>query len=59
MRNGDMKVLPARQGKAIGLTTGQSIQIINTHGSQAVDCWAFNADDTDEYMSMRHSRNAW
>jgi uncharacterized protein YcgI (DUF1989 family) len=50
--------LPARQGQALSLKGGQTIRIINIHGSQVVDTWAFNAADLSEFMSMEHSRTA-
>ena len=30
--------------------------MINTHGEQVVDSWAFNGDDLSELMSMEHTR---
>lgn len=48
--------LPARRGKAVRLNTGEAIRIINTHGTQVVDTWAFSADDLGEFMSMEHIR---
>ena len=48
--------IPARLGKATRLDAGQSIKLINTHGSQVVDTWAFIVDDLNEFMSMEHSR---
>jgi uncharacterized protein YcgI (DUF1989 family) len=48
--------LPARRGRAARLAKGQSIKIINTHGHQVVDTWAFNAADLKEFMSMEHVR---
>src|SRR5215471_21760937 len=30
--------------------------MINTHGTQVVDTWAFNAADLHEFMSMEHTR---
>jgi uncharacterized protein len=48
--------IPARSGKAVRINKRQSLKIINTHGSQVVDTWAFNADDLTEYMSMEHLR---
>jgi uncharacterized protein len=48
--------LPARAGRAVRLTRGQSLEIVNTHGQQVVDTWAFNADDRGEFMSMEHLR---
>lgn len=50
--------VPARGGKAIALKQGQSLRIINTHGHQVVDMWAFNADDLNEFLSMEHMRAA-
>lgn len=48
--------IPARHGKAARLAKGQSIRIVNTHGNQVVDTWAFNAADLHEFMSMEHAR---
>jgi uncharacterized protein len=49
-------LIPARSGKAHRLAKGQSVKIINTHGNQVVDFWAFNAFDPREYMGMEHCR---
>lgn len=49
-----METVPARQGRAVRLRAGQAIRIVNTHGSQVVDTWAFNAADPTEAMSMEH-----
>jgi uncharacterized protein YcgI (DUF1989 family) len=48
--------LAARTGKALRLGEGQQIRIVNTHGRQVVDTWAFAAGDMAEFMSMEHSR---
>ncbi len=48
--------VPARRGKAAKLKAGEAIRIINTHGSQVVDAWAFALPDLDEFMSMEHTR---
>jgi len=48
--------IPARSGKATQIQKGQLIKVINTHGEQVVDTWAFNAIDVAEFMSMEHSR---
>ena len=48
--------IPARCGAATHLRKGQKVKIINTHGSQVVDFWAFNADHPGEFMSMEHCR---
>ncbi|TFF23129.1 urea carboxylase-associated family protein [Jiella endophytica] len=54
--NGPLETIPARHGAALHLRRGQSVEIVNTHGTQVVDCWAFAADDLREYMSMEASR---
>ncbi len=48
--------IPARRGTATKLAAGQSVRVINTHGSQVVDTWAFNQADMGEFMSMEHTR---
>jgi uncharacterized protein len=48
--------IPARSGKAVRVQQGQRLTVVNTHGSQVVDTWAFNAEDLTEWMSMEHSR---
>jgi uncharacterized protein len=51
--------IPARRGIAARIARGQTIEVINTHGSQVVDTWAFAGDDIAELMSMEHSRAAF
>jgi uncharacterized protein YcgI (DUF1989 family) len=48
--------VPARQGRAVRLAKGECITIVNTHGTQVCDFWAFNAVDMREYLSMEHLR---
>lgn len=48
--------LTARTGKALRLAKGGKIRILNTHGRQVVDTWAFAEGDMAEFMSMEHSR---
>lgn len=55
---GTVYCVPARQGRAVRLKAGERIRIINTHGSQVCDMWAFNADDLSEFFSGEHSRLA-
>jgi hypothetical protein len=50
--------VPARRGKAARVARGQIVKVINTHGQQVVDTWAFNAQDLTEFMSMEHTRTA-
>ncbi len=49
-------VIPARSGIAARVKKGQTIKVINTHGNQVVDFWAFSAKDGREFMSMEHTR---
>ena len=56
MAESELITVPARRGKAVRLNKGQSIRVINTHGEQVVDTWAFVADDLYEFMSMEHWR---
>ena len=51
-----IQTLPARRGKAVRLRRGQALKVINSHGQQVVDTWAFNAEDLCEFMSMEHLR---
>lgn len=56
--------IPARKGKAAYVKKGQTVEIINTHGTQVVDTWAFSVNLSDstmdppamQYMSMQHTR---
>ena len=48
--------IPARRGKAAFVSAGQTITVINTHGEQVVDTWAFNRADLAEFMSNEHTR---
>ena len=50
--------IPARRGRAAFLSQGQSVRVVNTHGQQVVDTWAFRRDDLTEFMSMEHSRTS-
>ena len=47
-------IVPAGCGVAVRLAAGQRLAVINTHGTQVGDFWAFNAGDLGEYMSMEH-----
>ncbi len=58
IESGTLITIPARRGKAERIRQGQVIKVINTHGQQVIDTWAFNARDITEFMSMEHSRVA-
>lgn len=48
--------IPARRGRAAEVRKGQFIRVVNVHGTQVVDCWAFSRDNPGEFMSMEHTR---
>ena len=52
----DLIQIPARKGRAAFVSQGQSVKLVNTHGSQVVDTWAFARHDLKEFMSMEHTR---
>lgn len=51
-----MVLLPARNATAVSIEKGQYLKIINTHGKQVVDFWAFNPQDSHDYLSTVHTR---
>ncbi len=52
----DLIEIPARSGKAATVPAGRSVRVINTHGQQVVDTWAFCDGDMGEFMSMEATR---
>ena len=48
--------IPASHARAAFVKKGRKVRVINTHGTQVVDCWAFSAHNTGEFMSMEHCR---
>ena len=56
MASPSLITIPARGGKACRIAAGGSVRVVNTHGQQVIDTWAFNAADLSEFMSMEHSR---
>lgn len=55
----ELQTVPARRGVAVPLAKGQAIKIINTHGHQVVDFWAFVAGHLTEYSGMDQCRATW
>ena len=52
----DIVRVPAGHGRGFRLAAGQAVRLVNTHGTQVVDCWAWNAHDPGEHMSMEATR---
>ncbi|KAI1610817.1 hypothetical protein EDD36DRAFT_420847 [Exophiala viscosa] len=58
---GTKNTIPARSSAAAPLKAGQSITVINTHGTQVIDFWAFTLPTTGSktlptWLSMCHTR---
>lgn len=51
-----MRRIPAGHAISERVAAGRSVKVVNTYGSQVVDCWAFSAADVAEFMSMEHTR---
>jgi uncharacterized protein len=49
--------IPARYGIAIRVKAGDGLKLINLHGNQVFDTWAFSSVDLAEHMSMAHTRS--
>jgi uncharacterized protein YcgI (DUF1989 family) len=50
-------ILAFRENGSTLLQRGQSLKIINTHGTQVVDLWAFSSSAPSlSYLSMHHTR---
>lgn len=56
MENATTTPIPARTGWSARLESGQMLRLVDVQGGQAADLWAFNADDTAEFLSAHHSR---
>lgn len=51
--------IPARRGKAVHVGKGQALKIINTHGHQVVDFWAYVAGHLTEFVGTEQCRATW
>ena len=52
----EIQTIPARRGRAVRLKAGQALKVINTHGNQVVDFWAFCDPNVAEFQSNEHTR---
>ncbi len=52
-------VVAGGRAKAVGVKAGETVRVVNTHGTQVVDFWAIRADQPEIAMSMQHSRIRW
>jgi uncharacterized protein YcgI (DUF1989 family) len=52
-------IIPGGKGMAATMKKGETIKIVNIHGTQVVDFWAFSTEKWGlEIMSMHHTRTA-
>ena len=51
-----MQEITGGASKAVRLSLGEAVKLVNTHGSQVVDTWCLNAADPSEYLSVEHTR---
>jgi uncharacterized protein len=51
--------VPGSHGRAVRVKAGETVRVVNTHGTQVVDFWALRADRPEIAMSMQHSRVRW
>ena len=52
-------IVQGGQGCAVAVKAGETVRVVNTHGTQVVDFWAVRADRPEIAMSMQHSRIRW
>ncbi|HEY0519889.1 MAG TPA: urea carboxylase-associated family protein [Ilumatobacteraceae bacterium] len=52
-------IVPGSEARAVRLNAGDTVRVVNTHGSQVVDFWALRSDRPEIAMSMQHSRVRW
>ncbi len=48
--------VPAREGRGAHLASGTRFRVVDIEGRQAVDLFAYCADDIGEYVSAEHTR---
>jgi len=56
MADQSLHLIPARRSVSVELRPGDVVRVVNTHGSQVIDTWAFNTAQPTEFMSMEHTR---
>ncbi|WP_436975814.1 DUF1989 domain-containing protein [Nonomuraea angiospora] len=51
-------IVPATEGRAVKVRTGQRVRVTDLEGGQVGDVFAFAADDVNEHLSASHTRAA-
>ena len=52
-------IVPGSHARAVRVNAGETVRVVNTHGTQVVDFWAVRADRPEISLSMQHSRIRW
>ena len=52
-------IVPGSHARAVPVKAGETVRVVNTHGTQVVDFWAVRADRPEIALSMQHSRIRW
>ena len=53
---GRLYTVPPREGRAVRLKAGEHLTVVNSHGTQVCDLWAFSAANPAEFLSWEHAR---
>lgn len=56
---GKVYTIPAREGRAVRLKRGDTLEIINRHGQQVCDFFALVDGSPDEVLSVEHCRTSF
>ena len=56
MRTQEVIHVPATEGRAVTVPSGQAFRIVDVEGKQVADLFAFNAADVGEHHSAMHTR---
>lgn len=51
-------VVPAGEGRAVRVSAGQRVRVVDVEGGQVGDLFAFAAEDVREHLSASHTRSA-
>ncbi|SEH01014.1 hypothetical protein SAMN05444920_118203 [Nonomuraea solani] len=58
MRSGKRTIVPAREARAVRVTAGQRVSVVDLEGGQVGDVFAFVSTSASEHLSAAHTRAA-
>jgi uncharacterized protein YcgI (DUF1989 family) len=50
-------IVPARSGRAVGVSRGDQVRVVDSDGHQVGDMWAVDAADHERWLSVSHTRD--